>query len=168
MGSKFLILFGLFWTLISGIMTVAWFSFPNTPFFVKLMMSFFLAIGIFILAIGIKQIIRDTLTSKKGEECYGRLLKIYPSGTYINEQPELKADFAVFLPTENQVEIISEVIGMNDYKFPLGSYWKLKHYNGDINILNQVTKDELPYGTTDAINAYSIVEIDGTKYQRID
>ncbi|MBQ7668922.1 MAG: hypothetical protein IJS47_06310 [Clostridia bacterium] len=164
----FYFLFGAIWTFVSAILAIAFFSIPEAPFWCKLMLAFFLVIGIIMLAIGIKKFITDKLTDKKGEECYGRLIKVYPSGTYINGQPELKADFAVLLPIENQVEIISEVIGMSDYKFPLGSYWKLKHYNGDINILNQVSKDELPYGTTDAINAYSIVEIDGTKYKRID
>lgn len=153
----------------------------NAMLFPKVFIGVFWIIGIALLFFGLKKIIRNLKTSKNGMECFGKIIKIYPSGTYINGRPELKADFVVYLSEENKVEIISEVIGMDEYKFPRGGWVKLKHYEGDINVVDVVTEYEVPLNIVDMIDSTynektilhseedeNIIEINGQRYMKID
>lgn len=153
----------------------------NAMIFPKVFIGLFWIVGIALMFFGLKKIIRNIKTSKNGIECLGKIIKIYPSGTYINGRPELKADFAVYLVMENKVEVISEIIGMNEYKFPRGAWFKLKYYEGDINVGDMIREDEVPLNIVDMIDSTynqqfindigtdeNIIEINGERYMKID
>lgn len=127
---------------------------------------FFLAFYITALASifkGIKRILIDKKTDKKGIECYGRIISISESGTYLNGKPEYKAEFLVYVYIENITKNIYETIGFNKEKYPLGSYVKLKYYNNDINIIELI---ENTNNIPENILKYLDVEID--KNENID
>lgn len=190
-------IFGLIWSLFTMLFTwVFYFSNGNISvngkmvtqaefnamLFPKIFIGVFWTVGIVLMFWGLKKIIRNMKTSKIGIECFGKIIKIYPSGTYINGIPELKADFVVYIDTENKVETLSEVIGMNKYKFPIGAWFKLKYYEGDINIGELLKEDQVPLNVVDIIESTidnqkptesivedkNIIEINGEKYMKID
>ncbi|MBQ7668921.1 MAG: hypothetical protein IJS47_06305 [Clostridia bacterium] len=127
-----------------------------------------LIIGIYILAFEIKKIIRHLITAKKGEECYGRLVDNHITGARVNGKAELKGYFAIFMPSDNQVKIFSQIIGTNLKKFPAGSYWKLKYYDGEINILKQIDSSEVPYVILETIETNSTVEYSSFSSERYE
>lgn len=148
----------------------------NAMLFPKIFTVTFWIIGIFFMFYGLKKTIRNIKTSKNGIECFGKIIKIYPSGKYINGKPELKADFACYIETENKIEILSEVIGLNQYRFPRRAWFKLKYYEGDINVEKILNEEQVPLNIVDMIDsAYDpkpkvedIIEINGEKYIKID
>lgn len=179
----FKLIFGSMWMFIVVICTVVFFSafsfgsgYGSIPIFFVLFISIFWIIGLYFLISGIKQIVRDRKTENLGEECFGKILNVYPSGTYINNIPELKADISVYIPSEGKVEIVSEILGIKGYNFPQGSIFKLKYYEGDVNIIKRADEYEVPSNVLDMLgasdnNQYAnndVIEINGERYMKID
>lgn len=168
----FKFIFGLFWTLFTFLLTWGFYFTGmditvngervsqeefNSMILPKVFIGLFLIIGIAFMFFGLKKIIRDIMTSKRGIECLGKIVDVYPSGTYINERPQLKADFAVYLESENRVDVFSEIVGMDWYNFPKGSWFKLKYYEGDINVGEKIKNEEVPINIVDMVdNAYNL------------
>ena len=187
----FELFFGLMWTAITAIVTFGFYGTTGDVYvngvpvsheefsvmlWPKLFLGLFWVIGLFMIGKGLIQIIKNTLTKTKGEECYGRITNVYNSGAYVNDRPELKADFLVYMPSTQSTQMLSEKIGFNRYKYPIGSYVRLKHYNGDINIEGIIDEYELPSDArhqfeevpiADSIGEDTIV-IDGVEYVRKD
>ena len=155
----FEVLFGSAWTLFTAFMTFAWIGSEGKflasdalGFRYKLMaiggpmfiLGIFWIIGLIILCIGLKKIIRNANTNKYGEECFGLVCDIYNSGAYINDVPELKSDVLVYIPSLNETKVMSEIIGIGQPQYVVGSYVRLKYYNDDINFDGIIAEHELP------------------------
>lgn len=171
----FELVFGIFWTLFSLFMFFI-VLFSKAGMSAVLFLVFFIAIGVFLIVKGLTKVVRNYKTSKNGEECFGIIKNVYESGTYINDSAEYKADVIVYIESLGKVEIISEVIGFNLSKFPVGSYVKLKYYNGDINILdvvdyNSISENSKYYLKNEESNiekVEDIITVNGVKYKKMD
>lgn len=172
----FLLIFGIVWTLFSSLfLIIPILAGEGFDLFIIIPLLF-IAIGIVMIVISSKKIIRDKKTDKYGEIGYGIIQSVYNSGTYINGEPELKADVLVYLESQNRVETISEIIGMGRPKYQINAVVKLKYYNGDINFIEEVTNYDylsenirifIDNNKTNVDNN-DIIEINGAKYKRID
>ena len=188
----FELIFGIMWTTITALITFGFYGTTgdvtvngnlvshdefSAMLLPKIFFGIFWVVGIFMLFKGIRKILRDTSTNLKGEECFGKVCNIYNSGAYVNGRPELKADILVYIPSIQETKIVSEIIGFDMYKYRIGSYVKLKYYNGDINFKGIVDVYELP---SDAkyqfektqpffdLNEKNTIVVDGIEYVRKD
>ena len=94
--------FSIIWLIFTGIFTFAGIMSSSSidPMAIIVIVLFWI-IGIFLFIKGLRKVIKNHKTEKYGEECYGIVNNIYPTGTYINHQPEFKADFIVYIPSLN-------------------------------------------------------------------
>ena len=187
----FELIFGIFWTIITAFVTFVFYGTGSevtvngvlvsheefvTMLWPKLFLLLFWVVGLFILAVGLKKIIRNTATHINGEECFGKICNIYNSGTYVNGNPELKADILVYIPSTQETKIISEVVGFNREQYMIGSYVLLKYYNGDINVIGNAdeliipsdSKCELEKAQPLAMNKRDTIIVNGVEYVRKD
>ena len=153
MGNKnFYLIFGILWTAITAFITTVFIvasgviqanlnaasEYPSDVNAVLIpvlgFMSIFWIIGIIMLTVGIKKEKRDKKTEQYGEECYGKIMNVYPSGTYVNNRAEFKADFKIYITSERMIKTISETIGFNPVDYPINGYVKVKYYENDINV----------------------------------
>lgn len=116
----------------------------NSLLWPKILLGAFAVIGLLFLFFGIRKIFKDKKTDKYGEMCFGKIFKVYESGTYVNGKAEYKADFLVFIPSLNTTKTFSEVIGYDPFKYPLNSFVSIKHYNNDINICGVIDENNIP------------------------
>lgn len=147
------------------------------------MMLIFLVIGIAFIIVGLKKIIKDSMTKKHGVPCYGIIQDVDETGTYVNGQPEYKATLDIINPNTNQTEKIEEIVGFNQNKYPIHSYVLCKYYKGDINFERIIQPNELPSNYLDLLKpidyissaAYPNIEfsedreyvtIDGVRYKK--
>ena len=108
---------------------------------------------------------------------------IYPTSTRVNNAPQYKANFLVYIPSQNKAEKISEVIGFNPLKYPIQSFVKGKFYENDINIKETVEYNNLPLNIRQKFDYYrrdnsidtdnnilseDIITINGVKYKKIE
>lgn len=125
----------------------------SIPIFVYLIIGLFWIIGIFLLIKGTKKVIRDRNTKIYGEECCGKIIRVYPSGVRVNGTPELKADVLVYIYSENRTETFSETIGFYPGDYSLGAYVKGKYYNGDINFKEECSESMIPFYIKEKIDS---------------
>ena len=153
-------------------------------YFVLLFVGIFDVVGIWLFYKGFSKLVRDIRTRKNGVETYAQLMNIFPSGTYVNDVPELKGTFKVFNPDTYQTDNVDEILGVGAFKYHEGQVVKVKYYNGDINILNITDINEVPgdiskyftYSSPTSIesqlsnvtNPADEIEIDGVKYKKVD
>ena len=104
--------------------------------------------GLWMLFSGLKKIIRNKKTNKYGKKCYGIVVDIVESGTYVNDKPEYLAVIDLLNPETHQIEMIEEVIGFNDELYEINSYVLCKYYDGDINIVKSIPDNEVPIEIT--------------------
>ena len=104
----------------------------------------FEVIGLYMLISGLRQIIKDRKTKKHGIKCYGIVRDIQTTGSYVNDKPEYKAILDFVNPETNQLETIEEILGFDYNKYPIDSYVLCKYYQGDINLENLVSENEIP------------------------
>ena len=192
----FELFFGLFWEAITSLISFAFLIpvFSGDDTISIFLIGFFLlfhVIGIGLIIIGARKIIRDRSTSKLGEECYGYVIDISPNGNYINGSPQLNAKTVVYIRSENDVREIAEYSGTGTSKYNVGDYVKVKYYNNDINFIEKVPENTIPYDIKDKIyretspnispaaterpqgpivyyESEDIVQVDGVRYKRID
>lgn len=191
----FHLFFGIIWTLIIAVITFVFYGNTggtitvngeivsqaefNSMLFPKIFLGLFWIIGIFFIIKGAKKILIDRRTSLSGEETFARIIDMYPSGASVNGIPEIKADFCVYIPSLNDTEIISEILGLNVMKYQIGSYLSVKYFEGDININDIVAGEQIPYEIkenldNDAISKERLMEnediilVNGTKYKKLD
>ena len=160
----FFMVFGSFWTLITAIITFGMYGNTGGDIYVngvltsqaefnemlwpKLFIGIFWAIGLGFLFAGLKGIYKNFLTEAKGELCYGRILKMYRTGTTVNGIPELKADFLIIMPDTGETKIVSETIGLSStITYDIGEYFELKIYKDDINIVSRIYPENIPDST---------------------
>lgn len=188
----FEIIFGVFWTTITAVCTFGFYSGVsgtitvngqivsqeefNAMLFPKIFMGLFWVIGIFMIITGFKKIIRNYKTNAYGEDCFGRILNIFKSGTYVNNIPELKATIAVYIESLGIIEQIDEVIGLaTKVDYHIGDYIEGKYYNGDVNVVSPIPENAIPghiqYKLKELIpnvEDSNTIVIDGVTYVRKD
>lgn len=180
----FHLIFGLVWLGFIAFFTIMFMSAmiaSSAPFpiliFVVLFLSMFWYVGIVMVKSGIKQYKANKNTDLYGEECYGKITAVYETGSYVNDNPEYKADIVVYIPSINDVVTVSEVIGYSKKEYPLGTPVRGKYYNGDINIIERGPIVTMSPFAEEKINEYmkhygltpqDTVVIDGVEYVRKD
>ncbi len=150
----FNLIFGLFITIFISLASVEFFrditwpipqeQLSNELIFPILALLLFLVIGLYLICIGIRKIIRDKETELNGEICYGKITKIYESGESINGIPILQADVDVYIPSTNEIKKVSEKLRLRDRDYRVGYYVKTKYYNGDINFVGNMNDENVP------------------------
>ena len=138
-------------------------------------------IGLVMLILGLRKIIRDIKTKMHGVPCYGLVCDIGCTGASMNDNPEFKAIMTIINPETNQLETIDEIIGFDDDKYPINSYVLCKYYKGDINLGNIVNENEVPgdikkrlvprhqtpnYSNLEFSEDREYVTIDGVQYKK--
>lgn len=184
----FELFFGILWLFIIGTVTLI-FSFVGGSIFeitgegglfssltYILFFGMFWAIGIFMVAWGLRKIIRNSQTDKHGETCYGRIIDIKESGKYVNDMPELNAVVKVYVESTRTLEEIEEVIGLaTNQKYQIGDYIEGKYYNGDINIASYIPETAIPIYVQDMLKRLinktedeNTILVDGIEYVKKD
>lgn len=187
----FEIIFGIIWLLITGMVTLGFYSGTadtitvngqlvsqeefNAMLGPKLFMGIFWAVGIIMIVVGLRKIIKNAQTEKFGEVCYGRIIDIRRTGARVNNVPELKAIIMVYIESIGSVEEIEEVIGLaTKRKYNVGDYIEGKYYNGDVNIDSYIPENIIPLHIQDKLKDLRIntnedeIMVDGVKYVRKD
>lgn len=153
----FEIFFGLIWTAISLFICLAFYAgsggvtvngvwVPQEEFNVmlwpKLFMGVFIVIGVVIFCTGVKKVIKNAMTSKRGDEVFGLIVDMVPSGTYINDIPVLNAKVVV-VTLSGEVRTFLEEVGTNPM-YDIGQYVFAKHLNDDINLTGYADGNVIP------------------------
>ena len=186
----FQVIFGLFWLLFTAFFTFISYAGGttisvngqivsqeefNAMLFPKIFLGIFWAIGIIMIIWGLKKIIRNYKTDTYGEVCYGKIINIFNSGTYVNNIPELKARVSVYIESLGTLEEIEEVIGLaTKKKYNIGDYIEGKYYNGDINIESYIPETMIPshlrhtFDNVLVSTSENTIIVDGVEYIRKD
>ncbi len=187
----FEIIFGVIWLSITGLVTLGFYSGTassitvngqlvsqeefNLMLWPKIFLGIFWVIGIIMIIVGLRKIIKNAQTEKFGEVCYGRIIDIMRTGTLVNNVPELKAVVQVFIESEGRLDTIEEVIGLaTNRKYNIGDYIEGKYYNGDINIDSYIPETVMPLHIQEKLRNIKIntsedeIIVDGVKYVRKD
>ncbi len=187
----FEIVFGIIWLLITGMVTLGFYSGTASTITVngqlvsqeefnamlgpKLFMGIFWAVGIVMIIVGLRKIIKNAQTEKFGEVCYGRIIDIRRTGARVNNVPELKAIVTVYIESLGTTEEVEEVIGLaTKRKYQIGDYIEGKYCNGDINIDSYIPETVIPLHIQDKLKNLKInaiedeIMVDGVKYIRKD
>lgn len=156
----FELIFGGFWTLFTAFMTFAFYGgfgggtisvngVPvsqaefNAMLWPKLFFAIFWIVGLSMLFKGLKKLFANVATSSLGEETIGYVADIIDSGCYVNGNPVWNAKIT-FIDNTNKIKTVTESIGMNYDKYPLGTYVTIKYHKDDINILEEAMEHEAP------------------------
>ena len=111
----------------------------------KLFIGIFWLVGIVFFVSGLLEILKNYKTDKYGEPCYGRILNITNTGCYSNGVPELKATICVYVESTGTLEYADEILGMaTKVQYSKGDYVEGKYYNGDINIISEISENLVP------------------------
>ena len=139
---------GLMWTALCIVFAIAIGASESWGAF--LIIGPFLMIGVYMISSGWKQIQRDKATDRLGQFAYGIVIEISTTGASVNDRPELQAE-VLFLKDGVSFRY-KDVIGFDHNKYRVGDYVKLKHHEGDINILGKAFEDDIPAEVIDALN----------------
>ena len=126
------------------------------------------------LVAGAKTVIKDKKTDKYGISTYGLIINISETGSYVNNNPELRADILTYLPYENTTRTFKEIIGFAPPKYEIGTYVLLNHHEDDVNIVQSTDKNFIPsdvlekLGEHIADSAPKTIEVGNHKYIRED
>lgn len=118
----------------------------------KLFIGVFILIGVIFLIVGIRKLLKNAATSVKGEESYGIITRVACSNTYVNGQPIMDGFISVVV--DDTVQEFKESLGLNYKKGGLGDCVRVKYYNGDVNIIETVLFEEIPYHMQDKLRSY--------------
>ena len=120
----------------------------------KMFIGIFWLVGILFFVSGLLEILKNYKTDKYGEPCYGRIINIFNSGSYVNGVPELKANIVIYLESTGTLEYTEEILGLaTKISHSKGDYVEGKYYNGDINIISGISENMVP--------SYIISELNG-------
>ena len=162
----FELVFGIIWTAITGIATMAMYSSTGTVrvngqivsqdqfngmLWPKLFIGLFWAIGIFMIVVGLRKVLINLKTGIKGVRTYGVVIDILETNCYSNGQPQLKADVVVIMK-DKSTQRYQEVIGYDYNKYRIGEVLSVKHCDKDINIIGIAIENQIPYGDREIID----------------
>ena len=94
-------------------------------------------------------------TDRKGEECIGKVLRVYADGTDSEGEFLYKVEFLMYVASQDKVMKFSEKIGYSEDAFSIGDYYVLKYCKGDINIFCKIEKDMVPLNVLDKLDGES-------------
>lgn len=100
--------------------------------------------GLWMIYLGAKKVKRNRDTNKYGKSCYGIVVDVQTTGTYMNGNPEYKAIVDLINPETNEVETLEEVVGYDEDLYPIDSFVLCKYYQGDINFEKKVMDFDVP------------------------
>ena len=92
---------GIIMTIFSSVVLYFTITQDGVSFMGKVAIIVTLIAGIYSLIKGSIKIIQNLLTKQHGEECYGIIQRIYPTGTFVKGKPELQADILIYIKPEN-------------------------------------------------------------------
>lgn len=100
----------------------------------KILLGLVGIVGAFVLIKGIKKLIKNNKTEKIGEQCYGKICGIRPTGARFLNKPVYKVFVAVHIPSINKIDITETEIGTDNISYSIGSYVLMKYYKGNSKI----------------------------------
>ena len=133
------IAFGAFWTIFTCVVFGIFLSTGQFNLGIILFFLLFLAVGLFVLYLGLKKVFKDSKTNSKGELCYGVITDISPDegGVQVNGRAQSKVTVQFFVESLNTMKTLSENIGFKEDEYSIGSCVRIKYYDGDINIVEK-------------------------------
>jgi hypothetical protein len=105
---------------------------------------------------GIKTVIKDKKTDKYGISTYGLITNISETGSYVNNNPELRADILTYLPYEGTTKTFKEIIGFAPPKYDIGTYVLLNQHEDDVNIVQSTDKNFIPRDILEKLSEHII------------
>ena len=172
----FELFFGLIWTAISIFMAFMFYGNSGGTITVngiptsqedfnamlgpKLFLGVFILVGVIMIVLGLRKIIRNIATSTHGREIYGLIVDVCPSGTTVNGRPQLQADVLI-VEEDASIGRYSEAIGFDWNKYRHGDFVKLKHYRKDINILEKANEYSVPLYIKDVLEQEAKMSFSG-------
>jgi hypothetical protein len=171
------LVFGIIWLTFSILMSIPFYISVGAAgasemiFMLFLFFSIFYAVGLWILIRGIKRVTKDKATDRMGAVTVGKVLRIGKTGTYVNGNPELKAEIASYDTQTMRIKAYVEVIGFAPAKYRPGQYLRVKVYEDDLNILGEIDENEVSIKDKEIIDRAfptpedeKVVYINGVKY----
>lgn len=114
--------------------------------------NLFIIVGIYIVNIGIKEIVKDVKTSKNGILTYGLVVNLVPSGASINGREILDAEI-IIMDEFGMISKFKESVGLSYNKYRIGSFVEVKYFEGDINIISSLRENEIPWDISERLIA---------------
>lgn len=178
------IIFGTIWTLFVAMITFVSYADTGTTITVngtivsqeefsamlgpKIFLAIFWLIGLSMIAYGIYKTKKAKDIENYGEVCYGRITKVYFSGTYKNDEPLYKANIDIYIFSTKENKTVSGDIGFDKYLYPENSYVEVKYYKDNITVQRPIESEDIPlYAAEHIINTENdAIIIDGVEYVR--
>ncbi|MCR5771765.1 MAG: hypothetical protein K6G87_11130 [Butyrivibrio sp.] len=157
--NKFMIIFGIFWMLISvAVLVPLLIAFNGTEdFFGLLALSIpFLAIGIVFLVIGFSSIVKKNKYLKKGTSYYGKIVAYETDGTVmINNRPLVIVQVRYF-DRNGRINTVSVSTGSNTKSgYNLGETVQIAEYNGKTILISDRSQNTRLQGEETLIMTYN-------------
>jgi len=115
----------------------------NAMLWPKLFFAVFWIIGLAMLFKGFKKLFANVATSSIGRETVGYVLDVVDSHCYVNGNPVWDAKI-IFLDSNNSVKTVSESVGLDYDKYPIGSFVMIKYHKDDVNIIGKASEYDAP------------------------
>ena len=147
-------IFGLIWSVFVILFAAIWISFGEFKTSILLFFLIFIAVGLWIMYLGIKELLKNKKTNKYGEICYGIITSIDAdtSSVQVNGNCQYKATVNFYYPQLNGTMTFCESYGYKREKYSVGECVKVKYYNDDINIIEgNIDINTLPYNIQDCL-----------------
>ena len=153
----FELIFGLFWMTITYIMTSTFFAseglFVNGVIITEklgemmpmlLFFAIFWIVGIGVLIVGIRNLVKGFMVSTNGTEACGYIADIYYNGKKVNHVPHFNA--RIIVVDNGQPLDLQANIGSKRFQYNIGTYVNVKYYQSNAKITSKVLNEyEIPY-----------------------
>ena len=157
--NKFLIVFGVFWMILSGAILVplimAYIGTEEFSFLFAFSIPFF-GIGIIFLVIGFSSIVKKNKYLKKGISYYGKIVAYETDGTVlINHRPLVIVQVRYF-DRNGRINTVSVSTGSNTKSgYNLGETVQIAEYNGKIILISDRSQNTRLQGEETLIMTYN-------------
>lgn len=145
----FEIIFSGFWMLVLVFMTFV--SLRDGDFSTIIFLIPFWAAGVWLLLAGIKKLVVNAKTNINGTLSYGVIVDFSETGAYINDYPVWNAHVKA-ITEHGLVREFKEVVGTKP-TVDIGDIVSIKWYQDDINIIERVSRYEIPEKTFNVLKA---------------
>lgn len=138
----FEIIFGTIWTLFLAPFYYVFFTNPNSVEIPAiLIIGLFSIVGIAILTMGIKKVMKKNKVKKEGFDCYGKISMIRPNGTYLCGRPQLDAE--VVCCVRGVPKIFTATIGFKYGDYYPGACVKIRCLDGEAILLELANENRI-------------------------
>lgn len=122
---------------------------------VYIFMSIFVILGIIFTIIDIRKILYKLAIENHGEIVYGFIYDLKESNLYINDKQQLEAKVVTYVESEDKIEILTMVDGLDDPLYEKNATVKMKYYKGKAKFIEEVLLIEsIPMNVRNAIEKY--------------